>query len=279
MHPSVSRYPSQAPMLFIHGFGASIDHWRHNLNFFALERFTYALDLVGFGGSEKIELEFQIDFWVEQVFNFWATLIGEPVILVGNSIGSLVCMACAAKYPEMSQALVLINLPDTTLREQMIPQKIRPFVTKIEQTFTAPILLKPLFLLLRTPKVIRSWVGIAYHNRDAVSDELVEMLCEPARDRGAADTFVALFRSMPKSTFGPSAKATLPMLKTPILLLWGECDRMISPKLAQQFVPYNSRIQLELLSNTGHCPHDESPEKVNQVIQDWMIEHGLSSIQ
>jgi len=34
-----------------------------------------------------------------------------------------------------------------------------------------------------------------------------------------------------------------------------------------------------MLPKTGHCPHDESPTLVNKVIQDWMIDHGLSSIQ
>jgi pimeloyl-ACP methyl ester carboxylesterase len=279
LHPAARTTDLQAPMLFIHGFGASIDHWRHNQGYFATDRVTYALDLIGFGGSEKIEQNFQIDFWVDQVFDFWQALMGQPVILVGNSIGSLVCMACAAKYPQMSQALVLINLPDTTLREDMIPQAIRPWVTKIEQTFTSSVLLKPIFFLLRTPKVIRSWAGIAYQNREAVSNELVEILCAPARDRGAANTFVALFQSMPKSSFGPSAKALLPALEIPILLLWGECDRMISPSLASQFVTYNPRIQLKMLQNTGHCPHDESPELVNKMILNWMIDHGLSSIQ
>lgn len=269
----------QTPILFIHGFGASIDHWRKNLGFFSGDRMSYAIDLVGFGASEKIERSFQIDFWVEQLFAFWTDFLGEPVILVGNSIGSLVAMACAAKYPEMSQGLVLINLPDTTLREEMIPQRIRPVLTKIEQLFTAPILLKPLFYWLRSPKVIRSWAGLAYHDRSAVNDELVDILSTPAKDRGAANTFVALFKSMPQSSFGPSAKLTLPQLNIPILLLWGECDRMVMPSLAKTFVAYNENIELRMLPNAGHCPHDEIPETVNALIQDWLIEQGLSSLQ
>ena len=277
--PAHSVDTKQAPILFIHGFGASIDHWRKNLGYFSGDRAAYAIDLVGFGASEKIERAFQIDFWVEQLYAFWQDFLGEPVILAGNSIGSLVAMACAAKYPEMSQGLVLINLPDTTLREEMIPQGIRPVLTKIEQLFTAPILLKPLFYLLRSPKVIRSWAGLAYHDRNAVNDELVEILTTPAQDRGAANTFVALFKSMPQSSFGPSAKLTLPKLKIPILMLWGECDRMVMPSLAETFVGYNHRIELKMLPEAGHCPHDEIPDTVNALIQDWLIEQRLSSLQ
>ena len=51
--PLVNR---KSPVLFVHGFGASIGHWRKNLNAFG-DRDTYALDLIGFGNSEKIEQE------------------------------------------------------------------------------------------------------------------------------------------------------------------------------------------------------------------------------
>ena len=276
--PALKSANDLPPLLFIHGFGASIGHWRKNIGAFR-EHHSYALDLIGFGGSEKVEQSFKINFWVEQVHSFWQTVVGVPMILVGNSIGSLVCMACAAKYPEMSSALVLINLPDTTLREEMIPTGLRPIITKIEQIFTAPLLLKPLFFLVRTPRIIRAWAGLAYHDRAAVDRHLVEILSSPAHDRGAANTFVSLFQSMTQSAFGPSAKQTLPKLRIPILLLWGQCDRMVMPSLAQQFAVYNPLIRLKLLPNVGHCPHDEKPSLVNGLIQDWMIEQGLSSIQ
>ncbi|NJN24461.1 MAG: alpha/beta hydrolase, partial [Acaryochloridaceae cyanobacterium RL_2_7] len=120
---------------------------------------------------------------------------------------------------------------------------------------------------------------LAYHDRHAVNDELLEILATPAQDRGAENTFVALFKSMPQASFGPSAKLTLPQLKMPILMLWGECDRMVMPSLAKNFVTYNPQIELHMLPNAGHCPQDEIPDTVNALVQDWLIEQGLSSLQ
>lgn len=264
-----------ATLLFIHGFGASIGHWRQNIEFFSGTHPTYALDLVGFGGTEKVEQAYQIQFWCEQVHDFWQAIIRRPVVIVGNSIGSLVSMAIAAQYPQMCQGVVFINLPDTTLREEMIPAPIRPLVSKIEQLFTTPFLLKPLFHWLRRPHILRSWAGIAYHDRTAITDELIEILAAPTLDRGAANTFVSLFQSMPKANFGPSARLTLPQLQMPILLLWGKCDRMIMPKYGQQFAQYNPKITFKEIDNAGHCPHDEVPDQVNQLLWNWLCAQHL----
>ncbi|MGL5074836.1 MAG: alpha/beta fold hydrolase, partial [Waterburya sp.] len=81
--PSSNQQP---PIIFIHGFGASIEHWRYNLPVIAQQYNVYALDLLGFGASRKADVEYSAALWTEQLHDFWETFIGIPVILVGNSI-------------------------------------------------------------------------------------------------------------------------------------------------------------------------------------------------
>ena len=76
------------PLIFIHGFGASIEHWRHNLPVVSENHTVYALDLLGFGASRKANTNYSAAFWTEQIHDFWQAFIGKPVIIVGNSIGS-----------------------------------------------------------------------------------------------------------------------------------------------------------------------------------------------
>jgi haloalkane dehalogenase len=52
--------------------------------------------------------------------------------------------------------------------------------------------------------------------------------------------------------------------------MWGRQDRMIPPNLARQFVALNPNLELVELDNAGHCPHDECPEQVNQILLDWL---------
>lgn len=261
---------SNPPILFVHGFGASIGHWHKNLPYFAARHTVYAIDLLGFGGSEKAAVPYNINLWVEQVRAFWQTFIRRPMIVVGNSIGSLVALAVAHTYPEMVQGVAMLSLPDPSVREDMIPAWCRPVLSRIERAFTSAWFITPLFYWVRRPQVVRPWVGLAYAKPDAIDEDLVTLLTTPARDRGAAQAFTHLLQAMIQPQFGPKVSAILPTLNQPMLLLWGRQDRMVPPALAQTFAALNPQIQLVELDEAGHCPHHECAEDVNAIIADWI---------
>jgi haloalkane dehalogenase len=75
---------------------------------------------------------------------------------------------------------------------------------------------------------------------------------------------------MTSAEFGPCIKTILPKLEIPLLLIWGLQDRMIPPQLAGRFVELNPNLELIELDDAGHCPHDECPEQVNQILLDWL---------
>ena len=259
------------PIILLHGFGTSIGHWRQNLAVIGEHHTVYALDMLGFGASEKAPVSYKVDLWVEQVYDFWRTFIRQPVVLVGNSIGSLVSFAAAAKHPDMVQGVVMMSLPDPSLEEEAIPQFLRPVVAAIKAVVASPPVLQTLFRVVRRPSILRRWAGLAYANRDAVTDELMDILIGPAHDRGSAQAFCAILKAMTSAQFGPSVKAVLPTLKIPMLLIWGQKDRMVPPPVfALQFAEDNRNLQLLKLDNAGHCPHDECPEQVNQAILEWI---------
>jgi pimeloyl-ACP methyl ester carboxylesterase len=257
------------PLIFLHGFGACIEHWRNNLPILSQDRRVYALDLLGFGASRKSDTEYSVYLWVEQVYDFWRIFIGEPVILVGNSLGSLVCMTAAAVHPDMVKGIAIENVPDVSLTQENVPKLARA----IENAFASPLLLKTIFRIIRQPQVIRRALGLAYENKKLIDDELTEIIAAPATDEGSAEVFTALFKAVRKPNYAPSTKTILPKLSIPILLIWGASDRVVSPTLAPIFAAMNDRIQLVELENVGHCPHDESPEVFNRVILDWLQTH------
>lgn len=270
-----SRLP---PLLLVHGFGAAIEHWRQNIPALSLDHPVYAIDLLGFGGSRKAATAFSIALWSQQLHDFWQTVIGEPVILVGNSIGSIICLQTTATYPHLAAGLVMINLPDIALRQQMIPRRLQAPVRAIENLFSTPLLLRPLFWILRKRWTLKRWASIAYPDRSAISEELIEILAAPAQDDGAARTFCYLCQSVNESEFAPSAQAILPPLNLPLLLVWGEQDRMVPPGLAPVFAGLNARLQLLMLSEGGHCPHDEMPDRFNRLLLDWLAAQFMAPV-
>jgi len=269
------RYRCQrSPLILLHGFGASIEHWRHNLPILSQQHTVYALDLLGFGASRKANVDYTVPLWVEQVHDFWQTFIRQPVVLVGNSIGSLVCLTLAATYPEMVEGIVMLSLPDVSLRQEMIPPRLQSLVTTIENLVASPPLLRNLFKILRRQPFIKSWAAIAYANKTVITEELLEILSAPAYDEGAEQTFCTLFRAVRQPEFAPPAKEVLPKLNIPILLIWGSQDRMVLPSLAPIFVKLNPNIKLVEIERAGHCPHDECPEQFNRILLDWLEENN-----
>jgi pimeloyl-ACP methyl ester carboxylesterase len=258
------------PLVLLHGFGASIGHWRHNLEVLGEHHTVYALDMLGFGASEKAPVNYSIELWVEQVYAFWKAFIRQPVILIGNSNGSLISLAAAAAHPDMVQGIVMMSLPDPSLEQEAIPAFLRPLVIAIKNIVASPLVLKPLFHFVRRPSILRRWASIAYAHPEAITDELIDILAGPPQDRGSARAFSALFKAAIAVNFSPSVKAVLPNLTIPMLLIWGQKDRFVPPILANRFAQYNEKLQILQLEDVGHCPHDECPEQVNQAILNWI---------
>ena len=110
------RYASEGPadgppVLFLHGFGSSLETYRDNAPALAQAGYRcHRLDLLGLGLSEKAPGPYSIGRWRQQAAAFLeANAGGKPAILVGNSIGSLVSLDVAAKRPELVKGLILNN--------------------------------------------------------------------------------------------------------------------------------------------------------------------------
>jgi pimeloyl-ACP methyl ester carboxylesterase len=269
-------HENTTPLILLHGFGASIGHWRHNLEVLGNYHTVYALDMLGFGASEKAPTNYSVTLWVEQVYDFWQTFIRQPVILIGNSIGSLISLVAAAIHPDMVKGIVMMSLPDPSLELEALPTFFHPVIRGIKSVIASPLLLKPLFQVVRKPEVLKRWAGLAYSNPEAITDELIDILAAPPQDRGSTRAFIALFKSSIGSEFSPSVKKILPNLTIPMLLIWGSKDKFVPPKLASEFAQYNEKLEVLYLEDVGHCPHDEAPEKVNQVILNWIRGWGVA---
>lgn len=107
------RYTVQGqgkPVLLIHGFGASIGHWQKNIPVLAEKGYrVFAIDLLGFGGSDKPPLDYTLELWQDQLVAFWQAHINEPTIFVGNSIGGLISLMMLADHPDLSAGGILLN--------------------------------------------------------------------------------------------------------------------------------------------------------------------------
>jgi pimeloyl-ACP methyl ester carboxylesterase len=274
--PQSSKQP---PLMLLHGFGGSIGHWRGNLEAWAEQQPVYAMDLVGFGASRKPVTEYNIELWVEQLHDFWQTFVGEPMVIVGNSIGSLVALVAAATYPEMAKSLVMISLFDPSAEQELIPRFLQPAANVLKLALVPRFFLqKILFPIVRRPGVARRWAKFAYANDLSIDDELMEIFLRPSREKEAPEAFSRILRGMISLYFSPNIRRFLPLMKVPMLLLWGHEDKIIPRSNVEKIVRLNPNLRFVELADAGHCAHDEVPERVNQVVNSWLAEMQPAAI-
>ncbi|WP_186539236.1 alpha/beta fold hydrolase [Synechococcus sp. BIOS-E4-1] len=281
-HKQNSTVPS---VVLVHGFGASSNHWRHNLPVLGQQTPSYALDLIGFGGSSQPQallageqpaldqadhsqaLVYSFDLWGKQVADFCKAVVQGPVLLVGNSIGGVVCLRAAQLLEEQCKGVVLIDCAQRLMDDKQLANQpawmawIRPLLkTLVSQRWLSTAL----FRNAARPRVIRSVLKQAYPSGDNVDDQLVELLYQPTQRSGAAEAFRG-FINLFDDYLAPELMTNLPI---PVHLIWGEKDPWEPLAEAERWTKTFSCVQsLKIIDGAGHCPHDEAPDRVNTALK------------
>lgn len=286
---------STKTIVCVHGFGANSLHFRKNIGELGRQYNVYSIDLLGFGLSDKPApgtldstgkpVEYTFDYWSAELRDFVkevAAIDGRKVALVANSIGCMVTMQVALENPELVEALVIIS---PSLR--LLNVRKRGWV----QNVTAPILMqilsyRPLGAYFLTqmarPEVLRNVLSSAYAVKEAIDDELISLIREPALTPGALEVFLAFI------TFdgGPIPEDFLPKLATRTMMIHGVEDNFEPFALAKEYRHYATVEKFVPLPNIGHCAMDEDANAVNSLIYEFLestpagmglLEKGLPS--
>ena len=287
VHFRVTGEESNPPIVLIHGFGASSDHWRNNAEIFASEGFrVFGIDLIGFGKSEqnlhsKIKyLENQ--FWANQLASFLDEIVdiqkNGKVILIGNSLGALTAITTLSNRPELIKTIIAAPLPEPVFVNPIkfsFPNwllKVKSFLIKIVFHLFP---LKTLVNLISRTKLITFALQSAYFRSILNDIPLKRIVTVPAQRVNASKALRAMCIGMsnrPNSAKGPSIIEKIQNLSNhpPILLIWGKQDKLIPIFLAKKLIKLHPWLKLTVVNEAGHCLHDELPKHFNQIVMKWL---------
>lgn len=276
-------------VLLIHGFGASVYHWRYVMPALAKAGHqVFALDCLGFGWSDKALVDYgDYSVWSHQIAEFTRQVIFKPgsdqrsVVLVGNSLGGYNSLATAASYPELVKGVVLLNSAgrfdapggDTAPAADAAAAAsdgpwLRRVMDQAGSLFRRGVI-RASFVVAKQPARIRQVLGQVYLSPRNVDDDLIRSILLPAQDPNAAEVFCRVITAK-----GTPVNVLLDRLmsypsKMPVFLLWGVRDPWCVPARADQiqaYYPQADRTDIE----SGHCPHDDTPELVVPELVRWM---------
>ena len=283
---SVRGKENKHPIILIHGFGASSKHWRNNSYYFAKKGYSvYSIDLIGFGNSAQPGIreigKLDNGVWCNQVKDFIQQVIRpktqNKVVLIGNSLGSLVALTCAVNLKNEIFSVIASPLPEPVVIKKKkiilnsIFQKIK---TKIIKLFFIFIPLEIVLLLVNKLGIIKLGLNSAYFKKENIDKELIDIVRKPVLRKTAARSLRAMCIGMSTREDKLKASYLLEQIcstkRVPFLLLWGEKDNFIPLFLGKRIAKFHRWVELKIISNSGHCVHDEDPALFNKLSYEWI---------
>lgn len=267
-----------APMLLVHGLGGSLLDWRDVAPAMARHHRVWSLDLIGFGRTPIETRHATIAAnrrLVDSMVGYCGQ--GEPVLLMGNSMGGLISIVEASERPDLVAGLVLVD-----------PALPRTRGGRLALMITAA------FLVLAMPGVGR-WLT-ENHTRRRGAEQLVDdvlKLCTVDVSRinpQTRDALVELTRwradlDDPHRAFVEAARSLTRWLvrrqrlerhirgvRAPTLLIHGEADRLVDVSAAGWAAALRPDWNLRVLADTGHVPQLERPREFVRLVDLWLDE-------
>ena len=257
-------------VVVVHGLGANWQTFLENIPFFARTHHVIGLDLPGFGRSEMPAEDISISLYADIVDELCESLGIRAATVMGNSMGGFVGAELAIRHPERVESLVLIS-PAILWGEH---RRAKPLMSaaRISELTVGRFLAGEAPPIVRNRPRLRAATiylgGIEYPHR--LSRELqLELLATVKRTKGFTPALIA---------FGNYAvREELPRISCRTLLVWGDKDRLVSVKHAQQLAELIPDAKVEVFENTGHVAMLERPDRFNRVVAEFMAESGDES--
>ena len=257
--------------ILLHGFGASLFSWREVTDDFSEYGRVVAYDRPAFGltsrpmpGDWNGESPYSTASNVELLAGLMDALDIEKAILVGNSAGGTVSVAFALKYPERTQALILVD-PALYGGGGRFPSWLLPLMATPQMRRVGPLLVQSI-ADSGNDTILQAW-----HDPSLVTDEIIAGYRKPLQaenwDRALYEFTIA---SRPLRLSERFAE-----LKMPVIVIAGDDDRIVPTEYSIQAAQEIPGAQLEILPNCGHVPHEECPTAFMDAVEKFLEDERL----
>jgi len=255
-------------VILIHGFGTSSFLWRNVAPAITDAGHTaYAVDLFGHGESDRpMDADFGIAAQAEYLDAAMTALRVARGIIVGIDIGGDVALRLAAKRPERVEKLVLINTPAF----DEIPSKD---ITQMQRS-TAKFAFRTTRGVLGAAPLIEGVLkGSVADPETRMPVKLIARYLAPFAGRDGVNHLLNLASSI---TADDLDDVDLQTIHVPALVVWGDEDQWVDPKMADRLVNALPDGRLVRLAGIGRLVPEENPEQMTALLLDFMKKRAVA---
>jgi pimeloyl-ACP methyl ester carboxylesterase len=254
---------SGIPLIFIHGIGAGSSSfmWRKNFDDLASDFPVYALDLLGFGLSDKpASAPYSADLYVDLISDFIREVAGYPCNIVASSLGAAYAVRVADEHPELVNSMVL-NGPsgsDTNRRPGMAGAAFYGLLQ-------SPVLGTSFYNVMASERSIRDYArdNLFYDHR-RVTDRVVTNLYATSHQPGAQHAIAAFLSGY----LNTDTRSPFSRLTQPTVLVWGKQDLTTPIQQGAALLEVNPHARLVVFDYCRMMPEQEHPESFNELLRD-----------
>lgn len=250
---------SDTVLVMVHGFGACLESW-HDIYSALSARFSVVgLDLKGSGFSSKpAENSYAPLDQAKILTAFLKTLGTRKIVLIGHSLGGGISLLAYLHNLDVDGGLDIVGL--VLIDSVGYPQPLPFFVNAMRNPVT-----RFLVQLLTPEHRVKLVLNKAFEVKARITPDRVERYAFFLRLPGASTALARTAeRVLPPDL--ESIAARFPEIHVPVLIIWGEKDRVVPPENAHRFHADIPHSQLLILPETGHVPHEERPQLVIDAI-------------
>jgi pimeloyl-ACP methyl ester carboxylesterase len=250
------------PIALFHGWADSADTWRQALALIARQgRRAIAVDLPGFGTADPLDdgpVLPQLDEFALAAVRYLSR--EEPVVVAGNSLGGCVALRMAQRHPSKLAGVVPVAPAGLEMSRLLQLVQRDPVIRSLLALPT------PVPAVVLRGAVARLYLQLGFAFPAAINREIVSAFTWHHRRRADVGRYLSTLRRLIpelRQAFDPER------ISLPVLLVWGDRDRLVFHRGAERILEAVPGSRLELLEGVGHCPQVEAPARFTELLLEF----------
>ncbi len=253
------------PLILIHGLGASSYTWHKIAPQLARTYRVIAIDLKGFGESDKpLDARYSIFDQARLIEDYITRNKLRGATLIGHSYGGGVALAVALKLRDAGayriKKLVLI---DSIAYRQPLPIFFQLLKTPV---------IGEIGLSLVPPEVqMERALSIAYYEDSKVTEETVKTYASALHSEGGRHALLYTINNLDPAQADEVSKH-YKELTLPALVLWCDHDKIVPLRIGKRLIQDLPNARIDVIEDCGHIPHEEQPAVTLGAIQEFLAQ-------